>query len=61
MQKSRFALTTMFFVTVPPHLTAPSESSCGLTVTAATTRPSTSIGICVARWSDVIRINCPFT
>jgi phosphopentomutase len=46
---------------LPPGFTAPRAKSCGLTVTSATTRPSTSIGICVARGSVVIRISWPFT
>ena len=60
-QNGRFARTTTFFVTERPGCTAPSASSCGLTVTSATTRPSTSMGIWAAFWSFVTRISCPLT
>ena len=61
IENSRVARTTTFLVTVAPGCTEPRASSWGLTVTAAITRPSTSIGICVARGSSVTRSSCPFT
>ena len=56
-QKGRLARTTMFFVTLAPGCTVPSAKSCGLTVTSATIRPSTSMGIWAARGSLVTRIS----